>query len=122
MTAAARVVMSDDGSTIWLTAYTEAGDAVLVALHPVRAVALAGELIEAAVPKLGNIVERNSVMSRVKRHGGDQHAQKRRQRDEEFRSVARDELAAGDCKTMRQSLFYNCRAMLVLVSVEGTRS
>jgi hypothetical protein len=92
---AARAVVSNDGSTIWLTAYTEAADAVLVALHPVRAVALAGELIEAAVPKLGNVVERNSVMSRVKRRGGDQQVQKRRQRDEVFRSVARDELAAG---------------------------
>ena len=36
-----RAIVSDDGSTIWLTA-----------LAPVRAVALAGELIEAAVPKL----------------------------------------------------------------------
>jgi len=43
---AARAVVSDDGSTIWLTAYTATGEAVPVALHPVRAVALAGELIE----------------------------------------------------------------------------
>ena len=46
---AARAVVSDDGSTIWLTAYTEAGDAVPVVLLPVRAIALARELLSAAV-------------------------------------------------------------------------
>ena len=56
---AARAVVSDDGSTIWLTAYTAAGEAVPVALRPARAVALAGELIEAAVPKL-NVTEKSS--------------------------------------------------------------
>ena len=55
---AARAVVSDDGSTIWLTAYTAAGEAVPVALQPARAVALAGELIEAAVPKLNPVKAR----------------------------------------------------------------
>src|SRR5947207_2751611 len=47
--AAARAVVSDDGSTIWLTAYTATGEAVPVALQPARAAALAGELIERAM-------------------------------------------------------------------------
>ncbi len=66
---AARAVVSDDGSTIWLTAYTEAGAAVPVALLPVRAVALARELLTAAVPKLGNVTEENSVRPKDKRRG-----------------------------------------------------
>ena len=49
---AARVVVSDDGSTICLTSYSETGAAVPIVLAPVRAVALAGELIRAALPKL----------------------------------------------------------------------
>jgi hypothetical protein len=84
---AARAVVSDDGSTIWLTAYTASGDAVPVALLPVRAVALAGELIEAAVPKL-NVVEERS-MTKGKNRGGDRQAQKRRQRDDDIRALAR---------------------------------
>jgi hypothetical protein len=49
----ARAVVSDDGSTIRLTLYTEQGNGMAVVLAPVRAVALAGELIRAAIPKLG---------------------------------------------------------------------
>ena len=45
--------MSDDGETIWLTAYTEDGAAVPVRLSPVRAIAIAGDLVRAALPKLG---------------------------------------------------------------------
>jgi hypothetical protein len=85
---AACAVVSDDGSTIWLTAYTAAGDAVPVALLPVRAVALAGELIEAAVPKLGNVVEENSMTSRGKRRGGDPYADKRQQRNRDILALA----------------------------------
>jgi hypothetical protein len=85
---AARAVVSDDGSTIWLTAYTEAGDAVPVVLMPARAVALAGELIQAAVPKLGNVVEESS-MTKGKNRGGDRQAEKRRQRDDDIRALAR---------------------------------
>jgi|HubBroStandDraft_6_1064221.scaffolds.fasta_scaffold732280_2 hypothetical protein len=85
----ARAIVSDDGSTIWLTAYTEAGDAVPVALAPVRAVALAGELIEAAVPKLGKITEANSMTGRPKRRrGGDHQAEKRQQRNEDILALA----------------------------------
>jgi hypothetical protein len=73
----ARAVVSDDGLTISLTVYTAAGDAVPVALLPVRAVALAGELIEAAVPKL-NVIETKPT----KRRGGDPHAEQRQRRDE----------------------------------------
>jgi hypothetical protein len=73
----ARAVVSDDGSTISLTVYTEAGDAVPVALLPVRALALAGELIAAAVPKL-NVIERKPT----KRRGGDPRAEQRQRRDE----------------------------------------
>ena len=32
---------------------------------------MAGELIEDAVPKLGNVMEENSMMRRAKRRGGD---------------------------------------------------
>jgi len=49
---AARAIVSADGREIRLTLYTEAGPAAVVALDPVRAVALAGELIAAALPKL----------------------------------------------------------------------
>jgi len=79
---AARAVVSDDGSTIWLTAYTASGDALPVVLLPVRAVALARELLTAAVPKLGNVMEENSMMTKGKRRGGDPHAEQRRRRDE----------------------------------------
>src|SRR5437763_6510439 len=75
---AARAVVSDDGSTIWLTAYTAVGEAVPVALQPVRAVALAGELIEAAVPKLNP----------VKARGGDPYSAQRRARDAQIRALA----------------------------------
>jgi hypothetical protein len=51
-TSAARSVVSDDGSTIRLTLYSEASAVASVALDPVRAVALAGRLIEAALPRL----------------------------------------------------------------------
>jgi hypothetical protein len=84
----ARAVVSDDGSTIWLTAYTEAGDAVPVVLLPVRAVALARELLTAAVPKLGNVMEENSMMTKGKRRGGDPRAEERRRRDEALPQLA----------------------------------
>ena len=73
---AARAVVSDDGSTISLTSYTEAGAAVLVALAPLRAVALADELIRAALPKL-RIAEESSSPKR--RRGGDPFAEQRRE-------------------------------------------
>jgi hypothetical protein len=82
---AARAVVSDDGLTISLTVYTEAGDAVPVALLPVRAVALAGELIEAAVPKIGNITAKATgaraaaKTKPTKRRGGDPRPQQRRE-------------------------------------------
>jgi hypothetical protein len=76
---ATRAVVSDDGSTIWLTAYTEAGEAVPVAIEPERAVALAGDLIRAALPKLG-VVEKNSIVSAPKRRrGGDPRHEQRRE-------------------------------------------
>jgi hypothetical protein len=87
---AARAVVSDDGSTIWLTAYTASGDAVPVALLPVRAVALAGELIEAAVPKLGNVTAQSAAttVAPKRRRGGDPRAQERRRRDEALPQLA----------------------------------
>jgi hypothetical protein len=78
----ARAVVSDDGATISLTVYTEAGDAVPVVLSPVRAVALAGELIAAAVPKL------NVTAKLTKRRGGDPRAEQRRRRDEAICALA----------------------------------
>src|SRR5437868_3355237 len=85
---AARAVVSGDGSTIWLTAYTAAGEAVPVAIEPVRAVALAGDLIRAALPKLG-VVEKNSVTRPPKRRGGGDHqAEKRQQRNKNIIALA----------------------------------
>jgi hypothetical protein len=50
---ATRAVVSDDGREIRLTLYGEAGvPAVAVVLDPARAIALAGELITAARPRL----------------------------------------------------------------------
>jgi hypothetical protein len=54
----ARAVVSDDGSAIWLTTYGEEGAAVPVVLAPVRAIAIAGELIRAALPKISHGNER----------------------------------------------------------------
>jgi len=49
---AGRAVVSDDGSTICLTTYSADGSSLPVLVTPVRAIALAGELIRAALPKL----------------------------------------------------------------------
>jgi len=49
---AARAIVSDDGRKIRLTLYGEAGAIATVTLAPCRAVALAGELIAAALPRL----------------------------------------------------------------------
>ena len=91
---AARAVVSDDGSTIWLTAYTATGDAVPVVLLPVRAVALAGELIQAAVPKL-NVTAKSAATRQpienepTKRgRGGDPHAKQRHELHDGIRGMA----------------------------------
>ena len=47
-----RAVVSDDDGQIRLTLYLDDGEAMAVVLAPVRAVALAGELIQAAVLRL----------------------------------------------------------------------
>ncbi len=52
MVAAVRAVVSNDGRLIRLTVYREARAVAAVTLAPRRAVALAGELIAAALPKL----------------------------------------------------------------------
>jgi hypothetical protein len=49
---AARAIVADARREIRLTLYGQAGPAAAVALDPVRAVALAGELIAAALPRL----------------------------------------------------------------------
>jgi hypothetical protein len=74
---AARAVVSDDGSTIWLTAYTASGDAVSVVLLPVRAVAVAHALLAAAIPMLAC-----REKSKSSKRGGDPRAEQRRRRDE----------------------------------------
>jgi|SRR5580700_6872935 hypothetical protein len=48
----ARAVVSDDGTEIRLTLYTNAHAAAAIDLDPVRAVRLAGKLIAAALPRL----------------------------------------------------------------------
>jgi hypothetical protein len=50
--SAERVVVADDGVTIKLVSYTEAGAVAAVALDPRRAVHLAGDLIAAASRRL----------------------------------------------------------------------
>ena len=50
---ASRAVVGDDGKTIRLTLYAETGAVALVELDPTHAIALAGKLIDAALPKLG---------------------------------------------------------------------
>jgi hypothetical protein len=89
VTAGSRAIVSDDGQ-IRLTLYTEQGNGMAVVLAPVRAVALAGELIRAAVPKLSNVMEENSVTGRAKRRrrGGDHQAEKRQQRNEDILALA----------------------------------
>ena len=52
-----RAVVSDDGSTIRLTLYTEGGRSKVAVLAPVRAVELAGELIRSALPELSVVEE-----------------------------------------------------------------
>src|SRR5438874_7536392 len=84
---AARAVVSDDGSTIWLTLTPRPARPWPVALRPARAVALAGELIEAAVPKL-NVTEKSSVACPVKTRGGDPYSDQRRTRDAKIRTLA----------------------------------
>lgn len=87
----ARAIVSDDGSTIWVTSYAEEGAAVSVELSPLRALALADELLCAAIPKLGTCAQsapRSALEEPVRRRGGDAHAVKRQRRDEAIRTVA----------------------------------
>src|SRR5436190_3046934 len=93
MPEAGRAVISDDGLTIRLTAYGGNGAVVPVALDPVRAIVVAGELIRAAVPKLANLlVEEFSMASAPKSQkqgrGGDRLAGQRQQRDDDIRALA----------------------------------
>jgi hypothetical protein len=49
---ASRSVVSDDGQTIRLTLYAETGTIAAVDLDPIRAITLAGKLIDGALPRL----------------------------------------------------------------------
>jgi hypothetical protein len=49
---ASHAEVSDDGKTTRLMLYVETGAVAAVELNPIRAIALARELIEAALPKL----------------------------------------------------------------------
>ena len=51
---ACRAVVSDDGTEIRLTLYSDAGAVASVVLDTARAVALAGRLIEAALSRLSS--------------------------------------------------------------------
>jgi hypothetical protein len=53
-TSVGRAVVSDDGSTIRLTLYSEAGAVAATVLDPIRAIALAQRLITAALPRLSS--------------------------------------------------------------------
>lgn len=87
---AARAVVSDDGWTISLTAYCN-GAAVPVALSPVRAIAIADELIRAALPKLESTSDQSRPVPEeklTKRRGGDPHAQQRHELQDGLRGMA----------------------------------
>jgi hypothetical protein len=85
---ATRAVLSDDGE-IRMTVYRDDGQAVAVVLAPVRAVALAGQLIEAAVPKLGNATAKSSITTAAnRRRGGDHQAEARQQRNADILALA----------------------------------
>jgi len=88
VTDVGRAVLSDDGSTIRLTAYGDDGAAVAVTLAPVRAVALAGDLIRAALPKFGNVAAENIVTAHRKHRGGDPFAKQRRELHAGLRALA----------------------------------
>src|SRR5215471_8044875 len=85
----ARAVVSDDGSTISLTTYTEDSAAMPVALSPVRAIAIAEELIRAALPKIGNEGQPPTRPAPQHRRGGDAQAVLRQGRDENLRGLAK---------------------------------
>src|SRR4051812_16858960 len=78
--ALVRAIVSDDGREIWLTIY-EGNALVSMPLAPVRAVALAGELIRAALPKFDCAERCSTTGATQKRRGGDRHSNKRAQRD-----------------------------------------
>jgi hypothetical protein len=65
-----------------------------VVLAPVRAVALAGELIQAAVPKLGNVTAQSAATRLAKNkptkrgRGGDRKAEQRRELHDGLRGMA----------------------------------
>jgi hypothetical protein len=76
-------VISDDGREIRLTTYAGAQAAAEVVLPPLRAIALAGELIEAAKQHLTRAAEPGR-----RRRGGDPKAAARRERNADFRALA----------------------------------
>ena len=84
----ARAVVADDGLTIRLTTYTEAGVAVPLALSPLRAIAIANELIGAALRKIGNEARPSARSAPQRRRGGDAQAARRQGRDENLRKLA----------------------------------
>jgi hypothetical protein len=68
-----RAIVSDDGSTIRLMLYTEGGRSKAARLAPMRAVALAGELIRSALPRLSVVEElsaRGTSRAALSAHSG----------------------------------------------------
>jgi len=84
----ARAAVSDDGLTIRVTVYGEDGTAMPVALSPVRAIAIAEELIRAALPKIGKEARPSARSAPQRRRGGDAQAARRQGRDENLRKLA----------------------------------
>ena len=84
----ARAVVSDDNVTISLTVYTEDDAAVPVLLSPLRAIAIAHQLIGAALPKIGNEAQPAERLVPQRRRGGDAQAARRQRRDENLRKLA----------------------------------
>src|ERR1700676_150788 len=92
--AAARAIVSDDGCEIRWVVYREAKTVAVVVLDPLRAIAIAGELIAAASRRLEG-------GDAVRRRGGDPKAAHRRERDAALRELA--PLVAGGLSVERQA-------------------
>jgi hypothetical protein len=68
--------------------YAASGEVVPVELMPVRAVALARELLTAAVPKISNVTRAAVERKPARRRGGDPRAEQRRELHGGIRELA----------------------------------
>jgi hypothetical protein len=69
-TVSSRAIVSDDGSTIWLTTYGQDGAVLRVQLSPLRTLGLAGDLLRAAIPKVGDVSQTCAIRARQNESSG----------------------------------------------------